>query len=90
VVPVVGWVSRINGPDLEIRLRTGPRFNIPRRDDLRWGESVRVFYDYDNMRPGQILSLEQLALMREEKYIPWGDEDNPWDEAETMDIINSL
>jgi len=90
MIPVEGWVSRIQGPELKIRLRTGPTITVPRRDDLRWGESVRVFYNYDKMRPGQILSLEQLATMREQTEITWGEEDHPWNEPNIQDIINSL
>lgn len=88
--PVVGWVSGYTGSELEIRLRTGPTITVPSRANLRWGDSVRVFYDYDKMRPGQILSLEQLATMREQTEITWGEEDLPWNEPDIQDIINSL
>lgn len=88
--PVVGWVSGCTGSELEIRLRTGPRFTIPRRPNLKWGDSVRVFYDYDKMKPGQIILLDDLHLMGVEREAAWSEEDHPWDEPNIEDILASL
>lgn len=90
MTPVVGWVSNCKGSELEIRLKTGPRFTIPRRPNLKWGDSVRVFYDYDKMRPGQIILLDDLHLMGAEREATWGEEDNPWTDDEILGIVDSL
>ena len=90
MMPVVGWVSNVRGPELEIRLQTGPRFTIPHREDLRWGDSVRVFYDYGKMKPGQVIPLDKLHEMSEVKEITWGPEDNPWDESEILSIVDGI
>lgn len=90
MLAVEGWVSRVDGPDREICLRTGPTITVPRRPDLRWGESVRVCYNYNTMQPGDILSLEVLAERSEVKEQPWGEEDLPWDEFDMWSVVDSL
>ena len=88
--PITGWVSDITGSELEIRLKTGPVITIPRRPDLRWGDSVRVFYDYERMEPGQILSLNSMHEMGETREAPWTEEDHPWDTDDLLAIIEGL
>jgi hypothetical protein len=89
--PVMGWVSSCKkGSELEIRLKTGPVITIPHRDDLRWGDSVRVFYDYERMRPGQIILLDKLHQMSEEVEATWDEEDHPWDEPNIDNILAGL
>ncbi len=88
--PITGWVSAIKGSEAEIRLKTGPTIITPVRDGLHWGESVRVFYNYDKMCPGQVLTLEELALMGAEDEDTWTEEDHPWDETDICNIIESL
>lgn len=88
--PTEGWVASTKGSELVIRLRTGPTFTIPHRDDLRWGDSVRVFYDYEKMKPGRIYLLDKLHQMGEEREATWGEEDHPWDTPNIEDILAGL
>jgi hypothetical protein len=76
---VPGWVADSCGPELTIKLRTGPTFTIPRREDLRWGDSVLVCFDHERLRPGQVISLAEAHAVRDVAEMPWIDADLPHD-----------
>lgn len=84
---VPGWVIDSVGPELTIQLKTGPTFRIPKRPDLGWGDTVRVCYDYERMRPGQVISLEQLRSEMDAAEMPWLDSDLPWADPEEEELL---
>lgn len=84
---VPGWVIDSVGPELTIQLKTGPTFRIPKRPDLKWGDTAYVCYNYERMRPGQVLSLAQLQADPEMLETPWLDSDLPWPDPEEEDLL---
>lgn len=89
-MPIIGWVVDSRGPELLIRLKTGPTVSIPNRDDLAWGDPVRVCYDYENMRVRQVLSLNQIHDQGIIKEVQWGEADLPWDDPEIEELLEVL
>lgn len=59
--PIVGWVIDSSGPELSIKLKTGPIVQVPFRDDLRWGDPAFVLYDYERMRVRGVWSYAELV-----------------------------
>jgi len=87
---IPAYVVGSQGPMLTIKLKTGPTIAIPRRPDLKWGDTAYVLYDYKNMCPAEVWTIEQMKQGVDVVERHWDDIDNPWEEPTIEDILAFL
>jgi hypothetical protein len=89
VVPVRGWVIDDCGPELLIKLKSGPTVQVPNRDDMRWGDPAYVLYDYESHQVRTVLSHDQFIADEGAEEIVWHELDLPWDIPTPEELIDT-
>lgn len=88
MIATIGWVEDIGPTDVLIKLKAGRSVRVPRRNGLKWGESVRVFWEEESMRVGNIMTLDELHILSTPKDVAV--EHLPGFDYDIHDIIDSL
>lgn len=88
--PIPGWVIDDCGPELLIKLRTGPTVAVPLRDDLRWGDPAFVLYDYESRKVNRVWSYDELVADEGAVEILWHEFDNPWELPTLEEVVEAL
>ena len=65
----MGWVEDIGPTDVLIKLKAGRSVRVPRRGGLKWGESVRIFWEEESMRVGHVMTLDELHILSTPKDV---------------------
>jgi len=85
-----GWVEDVKPTGILIKLKAGRTFEVPRRINLKWGESVRVFWNEETNRIGHIMTLDELHLLDSPKEFTMPEEYLQYETPSVDEIIAEL
>lgn len=90
MIATTGWVEGIDTTGALIKLKAGPTVRIPRMPGLKWGESVRVFWNEKTNHIGSVQTLDDLHYLYDPKELTWSEACLPWENPTAEEIVDDL
>lgn len=89
MIASMGWVEDLGPTEVLIKLKAGRTFAFPKRPGLKWGTSVRVFWNEKTAKVGNVMTLDELNLLKDPREIPESEQLPPHDD-DIQRIIDNL